>query len=102
MLTRKEKILVQPWIDSRFAAHRLKVRCASAAVDVRPPARQPHVAVKLKQTQRERERQLQIVRENARLLQRLGQIMNTNRVANFWRECRPKCDESESTESTFE
>lgn len=89
MLTKKEKVLVQPWIDTRFQAHRSKVRGASAAIDVRAPAAQPHVAVKLKKTQRELERQRDIVRENGRLLQRLGQIMNTNRLDNFWRQSRP-------------
>lgn len=90
MLTKKDKILVQPWIDARFRAHRDKVACAGIRIDVRPPAVQPHVTVKLKKTQRELERQRDIVRENGRLLQRLGQIMNHNRVDNFWRECRPK------------
>lgn len=51
---------------------------------------QPHVLIKLKKLQRERERMQEIEKENQRLLQKLTQIMNTNRLENFWRQPRPK------------
>lgn len=63
---------------------------AQPAIDFQTPCRQPHVTVKLKKTQRELERMQEIERENRRLLQRLGQIMNTSRMENFWRHPRPK------------
>lgn len=90
MLTKKEKILIYPFTEKRFQAHRLKVHSAGPVIDYHAPAAQPHVTVKLKKTQRELERQRDIERENSRLLQRLVKIMNTSRMNNFWRECRPK------------
>lgn len=90
MFTKKEKVLVHPWTEKRFLAHRRKVHSAGPAIDYHPPAVQPHVTIKLKKTQRELERQGDIQRENTRLLQSLTKIMNTSRMNNFWRECRPK------------
>lgn len=90
MFTKKEKVLVHPWTEKRFQAHRRKVHSAGPAIDYHAPAVQSHVTIKLKKTQRELERQRDIQRENTRLLQSLNKIMRTNRMDNFWRECRPK------------
>ncbi|XP_031640063.1 uncharacterized protein LOC116352020 [Contarinia nasturtii] len=90
MLTKKEKILIQPFIEQNYKKHRRKVQSAQAAVDVRRPTEHPHVLVKLKKIQKERERMQEIERENQRLLQKLSQIMITNRVENFWKEPHPR------------
>lgn len=67
-----------------------QVQSAQPAVDVRRPTEHPHVLVKLKKIQKERERMQEIERENQRLLQKLSQIMTTNRVENFWKEPHPR------------
>lgn len=112
MLTIKEKILIRPFLDRKFVNHRRKVKrktkfvakmksnctfaiyhqvqSAQPAIDFHRPMQQPHVLIKLKKIQQERERMQEIERENQRLLQKLTQIMNTNRLENFWREPRPK------------
>ncbi|KAJ6633778.1 hypothetical protein Bhyg_16043, partial [Pseudolycoriella hygida] len=65
------------------------VQSAGPAIDFHPPISHPHVKVKLKKTQKEWERLNEIQRENRRLLQRLGQIMSTRRLENFWQYSRP-------------
>lgn len=90
MLTKKEKLLTRPWIVKKYESHRRKVQSAGPAIDFRPPTSHPHVTTKLKKIQRERERLDEIERENRRLLQRLGEIMNTRRLENFWQQPRPK------------
>lgn len=66
-----------------------KVQSAQPAIDFAPPAQQPHVLIKLKKIQKERERTKEIERENQRLLQKLSHIMTINRVENYWREPHP-------------
>ncbi|KAG4069524.1 hypothetical protein HA402_006890 [Bradysia odoriphaga] len=89
MLTKKEKLLTHPWIVQKFQSHRRKVQSAGPAIDFRTPSSHPHVIFKLKKTQKEWERLNEIQRENRRLLQRLGQIMSTRRLENFWQYSRP-------------
>lgn len=67
-----------------------QVQSAQPAIDFIRPQHQPQVLIKLKKLQRERERMEEIEKENQRLLQKLGQIMNTNRLENYWRAPRPK------------
>ena len=66
------------------------MQSAGPAIDFRPPSSHPHVNVKLKKTQQERDRLAEIQKENRRLLQRLGEIMSTSRLENFWLHPRPK------------
>lgn len=89
MFTKKEKLLVRPWIDQRYHQHREKVIKAVPRIDFHPPPEHNHVTLKLKKAQRELERQRQIEKENIRLLQRLGAIMNKKRIDNFWTQPRP-------------
>lgn len=66
-----------------------KVQSAQPAIDFASPVQQPHVLIKLKKIQRERERIEEIERENQRLLQKLSHIMTINRLENYWREPHP-------------
>ncbi|CAH0726253.1 unnamed protein product, partial [Brenthis ino] len=84
MLSRREKLLVQPWEERRYKDHRSKVQCARAAVDARAPAPRPHVALKLKRWQREAERRAAVASDNFSLIQRLARIMRRNRLDNHW------------------
>lgn len=89
MLTKKEKLLIYPWQLKRYNQHRRKVKNAEAAIDFNPPCEYPHITMKLKKFQKENERQDKINRDNIRLLQRLGSIMTTKRLKNFWPSPRP-------------
>lgn len=89
MLTKKEKLLIYPWQLKRYNQHRHKVKNAEAAIDFNPPCEYPHITMKLKKFQKENERQDKINRDNVRLLQRLGSIMTTKRLKNFWPSPRP-------------
>lgn len=89
MLTKKEKLLIRPWIVQRYNQHREKVIKAVPRIDFSPPAEHVHVTLKLKKAQKELERRQQIEHENIRLLQRLGSIMNKKRIDNFWSQPRP-------------
>ncbi|XP_045459209.1 uncharacterized protein LOC123669658 [Melitaea cinxia] len=89
MLSRREKLLVQPWEDRRFKDHRQKVERARAAVDAVAPSARPHVAVKLKRRQRERERRDKLTADNFALLQRLARLMSTTRLDNRWKRPLP-------------
>ncbi|EDW85087.1 uncharacterized protein Dwil_GK12798 [Drosophila willistoni] len=89
MISRRDKLLQQPWEDMRYAHHRQKVMSARPAIDMNTPRHHEHVQRKWKKQQNERERQQQIERENLRLLQKLGDIMRTKRINNLWLEPRP-------------
>ncbi|XP_031763769.2 uncharacterized protein LOC113512711 [Galleria mellonella] len=89
MLSRRDKLLVQPWQERRFKDHRLKVKSALPAIDDRPPATRPHVALKLKKCQRELDRKDKIQRDNFGLLQRLNNIMRAKRLDNEWSKPLP-------------
>ncbi|XP_026489285.2 uncharacterized protein LOC113395808 [Vanessa tameamea] len=91
MLSRREKLLVQPWEDRRYKDHRQKVRGARAAVDAAAPPARPHVALKLKKCQRERERRDKLCADNFSLLQRLAHVMAVNRLDNHWDRPLPDC-----------
>ncbi|XP_063376699.1 uncharacterized protein LOC134664059 [Cydia fagiglandana] len=84
MLSRRDKLYVQPWEERRFQDHRSKVRSALPAIDDRPPPPRAHVAVKLKKYQREADRARKIEQDNYSLLQRLSSIMKTKRLDNCW------------------
>ncbi|CAH2104121.1 unnamed protein product [Euphydryas editha] len=84
MLSRREKLLVQPWEDRRYKDHRQKVASARAAVDAAAPAARPHVALKLKKWQRERERRDKLRDDNFGLLQRLARLMAARRLDDRW------------------
>lgn len=68
----------------------VQVQSAQPAIDFARPSEQPHVLVKLKKIQKERERMQEIERENQRLLQKLCSIMSTNRIENYWKDPHPK------------
>ncbi|XP_023945052.1 uncharacterized protein LOC112050884 [Bicyclus anynana] len=89
MLSRREKLLIQPWEDRRFKDHRSKVKSALPCIDDRAPAARPHVALKLKKCQKELDRKNKIQSDNFSLLQRLGAIMKVNRLDNHWRKPLP-------------
>lgn len=89
MLTKKEKLLIYPWQLKRFHQHRMKVQSAGPAIDFYPPHNYPHITDKLKKLQKESERQDKVNKDNIRLLQRLGSIMTTKRLKNFWDTPRP-------------
>ncbi|CRK94529.1 CLUMA_CG008032, isoform A [Clunio marinus] len=89
MLTKKEKLLIYPWQMKRFHQHRQKVQSAGPAIDFYPPNDYPHITEKLKKVQKESERQDKVNKDNIRLLQRLGSIMTTKRLKNFWDTPRP-------------
>lgn len=72
-------------IHSKF-----QIQSAKPAVDFVSPAVHPHVLNKMKKIQKERERIQEIDRENQRLLQKLSQIMSTNRVENYWKDPLPE------------
>lgn len=90
MLTKKDKLLIRPWIDQKYVAHRRKVQSAGPRIDFEAPKVYPHVNLKLKKVQREHERKVEIGNENIRLLQRLTSIMKIKRIDNFWQQTRPK------------
>lgn len=75
--------------DSKLVG-KLQVQNAQSAVDYSCPPDHPHVLIKLKKIQKERERMQEIERENQRLLQKLSQIMATNRVENYWKDPHPR------------
>lgn len=89
MLTKKEKLLIYPWQLKRFHQHRKKVQSIGPAIDFYPPTDYPHITAKLKKLQKESERQDKVNKDNIRLLQRLGSIMTTKRLKNFWNSPRP-------------
>ncbi|CAG9566442.1 unnamed protein product [Danaus chrysippus] len=84
MLSRREKLLVQPWQDRRYQDHRAKVSRSRPAVDCSRPAPRPHVRVKADLRRREDERATRLLDDNYRLLQRLAHIMTRNRLDNRW------------------
>ncbi|XP_019865092.1 uncharacterized protein LOC109594321 [Aethina tumida] len=89
MISKKEYILTRPWQERKYAYHRRKVQSAVPAIDNKPPAMRPHVSLKLKKQQKEKERTKQIEWENFLLLQRLNYITRTNRVDNYWKTPQP-------------
>ncbi|XP_059607494.1 uncharacterized protein LOC132255461 [Phlebotomus argentipes] len=89
MLTKRDKLLVKPFLVERYNQHRKKVKSAGPRIDFSSPPTYPHVIVKMKKIQKETERKATIERENVRLLQKLGAIMNTSRLENFWNTSRP-------------
>jgi hypothetical protein len=89
MLTKKEKLLIYPWQLKRFHQHRKKVETVGPRIDFYPPTDYPHITAKLKKLQKESERQDKVNKDNIRLLQRLGSIMTTKRLQNFWQSPRP-------------
>ncbi|KAL7021054.1 hypothetical protein ACKWTF_011731 [Chironomus riparius] len=89
MLTKKEKLLIYPYQIKRFYQHRKNVKSAGPAIDFYPPTEFPHITMKLKKLQKESERQEKVNKDNIRLLQRLGSIMTTKRLKNFWDKPRP-------------
>lgn len=66
------------------------MKSAQAVIDATCPPHQPHVSIKSKKLQKERERLDQIEQENRRLLRKLSQIMVSSRVENYWKEPHPK------------
>ncbi|XP_055923057.1 uncharacterized protein LOC129953709 [Eupeodes corollae] len=89
MISRREKLLIYPWELQRYEKHRHNVVNAKPAIDVKTPLSYAHVTIKLKKVQAERERLERIEKENVRLLQKLGDIMGTKRLKNFWKQSRP-------------
>ncbi|GAB0091096.1 uncharacterized protein DMENIID0001_059020 [Sergentomyia squamirostris] len=89
MLTKRDKLLVKPFMVERYNQHRRKVKSAGPRIDFSTPPVYPHVVVKMKKIQKETERKASIERENVRLLQKLGAIMSTSRLENFWPVTRP-------------
>lgn len=89
MLTKKDNLLIRPWIVQRYNSHREKVKSAGPAIDFAAPRSRPHVTLKHKKKQKELERKTEIEKENVRLLQKLAVIMNSLRLDNFWKEPRP-------------
>lgn len=89
MLTKKEKLLIYPYQIKRYYQHRKNVKSAGPAIDFYPPSEFPHITMKLKKLQKESERQEKVNKDNIRLLQRLGSIMTTKRLKNFWDKPRP-------------
>lgn len=89
MLTKRDKLLVKPFMVERYNQHRKKVKSAGPRIDFSSPPIYPHVMVKMKKIQKENERKASIERENVRLLQKLGAIMNMSRLENFWNSTRP-------------
>ncbi|XP_055377944.1 uncharacterized protein LOC129609844 [Condylostylus longicornis] len=89
MISRRDKFLVRPWQQQRFDNHRRKVKSARPAIDNKCPTEYPHVTTKWKKIQAETERLQRINKENCRLLQRLGDIMSSKRLENFWQQPRP-------------
>ncbi|CAD7093094.1 unnamed protein product [Hermetia illucens] len=89
MLTKREKLLIRPWQMQRYENHKRKIESAQPAIDFSSPTIYPHVSLKWKKLQAEKERLDQIKKENVRLLQRLGNIMTKKRIENFWQHPRP-------------
>lgn len=89
MLTKKEKLLIYPYQIKRYFQHRKNVQCAGPVIDFYPPSEYSHITIKLKKLQKEAERQEKVNKDNVRLLQRLGSIMTTKRLKNFWEHPRP-------------
>ncbi|KPJ04784.1 hypothetical protein RR46_02481 [Papilio xuthus] len=84
MLSRRDKLLIQPWEDRRYKDHRLKVKSALPVIDSSAPCARPHVARKLRRERCEAERSARVVRDNFTLLQRLAVVMATTRLDNRW------------------
>ncbi|XP_013136064.1 PREDICTED: uncharacterized protein LOC106101387 [Papilio polytes] len=84
MLSRRDKLLIQPWEDRRYKDHRLKVKCALPVIDSSAPRARPHVARKLRRERCEAERAARVVRDNFTLLQRLAAVVATTRLDNRW------------------
>jgi Hemingway/CFA97 len=89
MLTKKEKLLIYPYQLKRYYQHRRNVESAGPVIDFYPPSEYSHITTKLKKLQKESERQEKVNKDNVRLLQRLGSIMTTKRLKNFWEHPRP-------------
>lgn len=89
MLTKKEKLLIYPYQLKRYYQHRRNVETAGPVIDFYPPSEYSHITTKLKKLQKESERQEKVNKDNVRLLQRLGEIMTTKRLKNFWEHPRP-------------
>ncbi|CAB3237673.1 unnamed protein product [Arctia plantaginis] len=89
MLSRRDKLLIQPWEERRFKDHRSKLAKMRAAVDTRAPAARPHVALKLKKASQEQDRTNRVQRDNYTILQRLERIMKVNRLDNRWSKPLP-------------
>lgn len=81
---------MHPWRQQRYQHHRQKVDTAKAFIDHAPPIQHVHLLFNSKKWQCEKERLHHIENENIRLLQKLGEIMTTKRLRDFWPEPRPK------------
>ncbi|KAG5673737.1 hypothetical protein PVAND_003757 [Polypedilum vanderplanki] len=90
MLTKKEKLLIYPYQIKRYYQHRRNIQNIGPAIDFHQPTEFPHIAIKLKKLQKESERQEKVNKDNIKLLQRLGNIMATKRIKNFWEKPIPK------------
>lgn len=90
MISRRDKLLSYPWDLQRYKNHKAKVIATKAAVDVQTPPVYLHIITKHKKLYTEKERLQRIETENMRLLQKLGDIMSTKRIQNFWTQSRPK------------
>ncbi|XP_014369040.2 uncharacterized protein LOC106719266 [Papilio machaon] len=89
MLSRRDKLLIQPWEDRRYKDHRLKVKSALPVIDSSAPSARPHVTCKLRRERCEAERCARVVRDNFTLLQRLATVMSTTRLDNRWHKPPP-------------
>ncbi|XP_017465622.1 PREDICTED: uncharacterized protein LOC108358678 [Rhagoletis zephyria] len=89
MISRRDKLLNLPWTQQRYEHHRANLRSAKPAIDMRTPTIYSHVILKPKKVQIEKERLQRIEVENVRLLQKLGDIMQTKRMSDLWLAPRP-------------
>ncbi|XP_054738705.1 uncharacterized protein LOC129244845 [Anastrepha obliqua] len=89
MISRRDKLLNLPWAQQRYEHHRANLHSAKPAIDMRCPPFYPHVILKPKKMQKEKERLQRIEVENVRLLQKLGDIMKTKRMSDLWLAPRP-------------
>ncbi|CAL8142778.1 unnamed protein product [Orchesella dallaii] len=63
------------YLRCRYAAHRNKIAAAKPAIDAKAPPERPHVRYKKKKALDEERRQVRVVQENLRLLDRTMNIM---------------------------
>ncbi|KAG7502163.1 hypothetical protein JOB18_014971 [Solea senegalensis] len=82
----KSRYLQQKWDNSTYDLHRRKVKSANPTINNTAPKTHGHLIQKAKKQQLEEERALVIQRDNAILLDKISNIMNTNGGVDCWND----------------
>ncbi|KAL5008266.1 hypothetical protein ScPMuIL_013847 [Solemya velum] len=84
------KILLRYEQDRAYKLHRRKVSTVKPGLDNRPPKKYPHLIFRLKQMQKEEDRQSEIDHANRLLLEKMTHVMQHRGGIDNWNEHEPR------------